>query len=214
MPKEKRSTGERQQASRFQFSLRTLLGLVAALSLLMGMWAWRGEYGLYQFFFGAGLCLVAVGIYLRRVRLILCGVLVLVGIELGISFSARRTAVTSRITWSVVALPVQILDANSGEPIPRAMARVLSGRDAGGAEYVAADGNGVARVPCELAVVVEEYETFFGTRGNRRLSLSGVWVEVRAEGYRPARLFLEKRLGKHRELRSDPLPMITVKIGN
>ena len=148
MPKEKRSTGERQQASRFQFSLRTLLGLVAALSLLMGMWAWRGEYGLYQFFFGAGLCLVAVGIYLRRVRLILCGVLVLVGIELGISFSARRTAVTSRITWSVVALPVQILDANSGEPIPRAMARVLSGRDAGGAEYVAADGNGVARVPC------------------------------------------------------------------
>jgi len=43
MPKEERSTGERQQAGHFQFSLRTLLGLAAALSLLMGMWAWRGE---------------------------------------------------------------------------------------------------------------------------------------------------------------------------
>lgn len=80
MPGEQ-SNVPRQPLPRFQFSLRTLLGLIA------------------------------LGIYRRRAGLIVFGVFVLVGLRLGLDYSARRTVIRSWSGRRTGVVPVKVVDA-------------------------------------------------------------------------------------------------------
>ena len=49
---EQASNDPSEARPRFQFSLRTLMGFTAAVAPLLGMWSWRGELGVLQYFQG------------------------------------------------------------------------------------------------------------------------------------------------------------------
>jgi len=208
---EQESDASSQSPWRFQFSLRTLLVMVAVVALLLGMWTWKGELGALQFFLGAGLVLIAVGLWQRRPGLIVLGVVVLIGIQGGLRFSARRTAVTTSTGWHEIAVPLRIVDAESGSPIAGAAVRILSGpAPADRLRCVATDADGQAEVDGKLSSVNQQYETLFGTFGGRFVSFSGVLAEIEAEGYRSRRVCLSEHFGQRRDLPCDRLPRATV----
>jgi len=194
-----------------QFSLQTMFGMTAVVALMLGMWSWRREYGLWQFFVGTGVCLVAIGILRRRVRLILVGIFVLVGIEVALRVSAEHTTINTGSGWCNRRVVVKVIDAATDKPIRGANVRILSGRNAGNAQWFATAENGLADVRCEFAVIDERYGTLFGTWGTRWISFRSTWAEVDAEGYQSVRVDMQTHLNGRWEVEAD-LPKVIVKI--
>ena len=198
---------------RFQFSLRTLMGLTAGLSLLFGMVAWKGEQGAFLFFLGVGVCLIALGIYLRRLGLILVGTVAVVLMYLGVSFSARRTGVSSGSTWRPVPITIKVVDAANKDPIPGAAVYVRSRSDLSpDPQEVLTGTDGVAEVEGQLTRGFTSYRTMFGTRTERWISFAGAWVNASAEGYEPVRKPLTAYLGESRDSDGRPLPEVRVEM--
>jgi len=198
---------------RLQFNLRTLFGLTAAVALGMGMWAWRGEYGLLLYFLGVSLCVVAAGAALRRVGLIVVGVALLLGTWYGVQFSARRTSTASGFAWLGGTVPVRVVDAATGEPVPRATVRILSGPNACTARRVRTNHEGCAALECELPVIIERTRHLVGVHERRWIGLSGVAAIVEAEGYRTARVPLRTRLAERYDAAGDRrLPELRVEL--
>jgi len=193
MSAEQENAQERLSA-RLQFNLRTLFGLTAAVALGMGMWAWRAEYGLLLYFLGVSLCVVAVGAALRRVGLIVVGVALLLGTWYGVQFSARRTSTASGFAWVGGTVPVRVVDAATGEPVPGATVRILSGPNASTARRVPTNHEGRAAVECELPVMIERTRHLLGVHERRWIGLGGVAAVVEAKGYVTARVPLRTQL--------------------
>lgn len=188
---------------RFQFSLRTLMGLVAGCSLFCGMVAWQGEQGAFLFFLGVGFCLMVLGIVLRRIGLILAGAAAVVLMFLAVSFSAQRTGVTTASIWQPVAIRIEVVDAASKEPVAGAGVYVRSRSDlAPTAEELPTDADGVAEVTAELSCGFTGYRTLFGTRTERSISFAGATVHAGARGYETVDRPLSAYLGKSREFSS------------
>jgi hypothetical protein len=180
-------TAPRRRVPRLQFSLRLLLGLTAAISLLFGMIAWRGEAGAFWFFLGAGVVLTAVGVYLRRMRVILAGVVTVAAMFYGLVFSAERTRMTGGgAVWQTDVVCVRVVDAATGEPVAGASVSVRSRSDVP-VDEVPTGPDGVADVVCHLPMIVSSYRTLFGNRGEGWISYEGVTVRAQAEGYRAVR---------------------------
>lgn len=188
---------------RFQFSLATLMGLMAGCSLFFGMVAWKGEQGAFLFFLGVGGCLIVLGIFLRRIGLILAGAAAVVLMFMAVSFSAGRIVVTTASIWRAVPIRIEVVDAASKEPVAGAEVSVRSRSDLSPtAEEVPADADGVAEVTAELSYSFTRYRTMFGTRTERSISFAGATVHAGAEGYQALDRPLSAYLGKSRELSS------------
>lgn len=188
---------------RFQFSLATLMGLMAGCSLFFGMVAWKGEQGAFLFFLGVGGCLMVLGVFLRRIGLILAGAAAVVLMFMAVSFSAGRTGVTTGTMWRVVAIRIEVVDAASKEPVAGAGVYVRSRSDLSPtAEEVPTDADGVAEVTAELSCGFTSYRTMFGTRTERSISFAGATVHAGAEGYETVRKPLSAYLGKSRDFSS------------
>jgi len=188
---------------RFQFSLATLMGLMAGCSVFFGMVAWKGEQGAFLFFLGVGACLIVLGIVLRRIGLIFAGAVAVVLMFMAVSFSARRTGVTTGTMWRVVAIRIEVVDAASEQPVAGAGVSIRSRGDLSPyAEEVPADAGGVAEVTAELSCVFTSYRTLFGTRTERSISFAGATVHAGAEGYHPVDRPLSSYLGESRDFSS------------
>lgn len=180
-------TPTRWRIPRLQFSLRLLLGLTAACSLLLGMIAWRGEAGAFWFFLGAGVVLIAVGVYLRRVRVVLAGVVAVVAMFYGLIFSAQRTRMAGGgAVWQPAVVRVNVVDVATGEPVAGATVDIHSRCDVP-IEKSTTGTDGAAGVACYFSAVVSNYRTLFGNRGKRWISFEGVEVRAEAEGFQPFR---------------------------
>ncbi len=192
----------------FQFNLRTLFILTAVFALGLGMWEWRGPLGLYWFALGSGLALVVAGAALRRIWLIVLGILVLVGIEVGLRFSIGQTRIASGSGWINVAIPFEVSDAATGKPVEDAFVRV-----AAGAQFAAVtDADGSARVDAELVFISQEYQSLFGRLGTSWIGFDGITAQVDAEGYQPVRLLLDEQLGRKHDIRKDTLPAVRIEL--
>jgi hypothetical protein len=200
-------TRSTKRAIRFQFSLRTLLILTAGFSLLMGMMMWRGEWGVMQFFLGTALCLIAAGVLLRRLGLIVCGVIALVAMTYAVSFSARRTGVSTTSGWRTMTLVVEVVDAETDKPIAGAVARVLPSRGSP-SQPTASDGQ--TEVTSDFSYITMQSDSLFGSWDRCWISLSGYSVQAEAEGYVPAKVRLADRLGEEWNVPGPPPPVVTV----
>jgi hypothetical protein len=112
----------------------------------------------------------------------------------GVQFSARRTSTASGFAWAGGTVPVHVVDATTGEPVPGATVRILSGPNACTARRVRVDHKGCAAVECELPVIIERTRHLVGVHERRWIGLGGVAAIVEAEGYQPARVPLRTQL--------------------
>lgn len=210
MPDEDQDAPRRPQKT-LQFSLRTLFALTAACALLSGMWAWRAEQGVLDFFLGASACLIGVGVVQWRIVLIAAGIAGVLGTGLALSFSARRTAISAGSGRCTIAIPVRVVDAATKRPIPGATVRIQCGWPAPDPARTGSDGTAV--VDGHMTFISAQYVTLFGTRGRRWISFSGVSASIEAQGYRPlAGVFVSKHFGQSHDLPLDPLPSMTVEL--
>ncbi|NQU21206.1 MAG: hypothetical protein HQ567_07985 [Candidatus Nealsonbacteria bacterium] len=194
---------------RLQFSLRTLMGLTAAVALLFGMWSWRGELGVLYYFQGVAVCVVAMGAVQRRIRLVLIGLLVLAGIHVGLSYSIRHSSIHASWSWHAMTVPVKVVDANTGRPVVNAAILPEIGFRA---DATTTDAMGYAELDANLPMLNEQCETIVGPQCTRWISFENISTRVEAEGYRPARVRLQQHYGARHDLPGDPLPPITVKL--
>lgn len=191
---------------RFQFSLRDLMLMVAAVALLLGMWNWRGERGLLEYFLGASVCLILAGIYRRRVVLIVAGVVALIGIQVGVRFSSRRTAARVSTVTASCLTTVQVLDARNDKPISNAWVRFSANTN-----WLPAGSQGITRFPAQYTCIVEECDWLLGTWTSRWIALGGEEISAEADGYRSETVSLRKQFGDRLDDRS-ALPLITVRL--
>jgi len=202
------TVAEKPSFWRFQYNLRTLFILTTVFALGLGMWEWRGPLGLYLFAMGSGVAVVVAGVVLRKIWLIVLGVLVLVGIQLGLEFSYERTAVNSGSGWINMAVPFEVVDAATGKPVEGAEIRV-----AAGAQFTAVSrADGSARVDAKLVFISQEYKSLFGRLGKSWISFDGITAEIDAEGYEPAKVWLDDHLGRQHDVRDDALPTVRVEL--
>ncbi|MBN2022907.1 MAG: hypothetical protein JW809_08930 [Pirellulales bacterium] len=179
---------------RLQFTLRTLLGFTAACALLMGMISWRRELGAFQFFLGASVCLTVVGIVLRRWRLAVVGLMATVAMYQGVRYSARRTDVTTTTGWHVIHVPILVLDARTGKPVPGATVQIRHSRTGNTART---NNQGRAELSEEMSYITTHYETVFGNRESSWIDFAGSVLVVEAPGRPAARVPLETLLGSY-----------------
>ncbi len=197
-------------SGQFQFSLRTLMGFTAAVALLLGMWSWRGEQGVLNYFQGVAVCVVVLGAVQRRIGLVVIGLLVLVGIRVGLSYSIRNSSMgAATCSWHAMKLPVKVVDANTGRPIAAATVRPQAGFRAATA---ATDFEGYVELDADLPMLIEESGTIVGMISNRWISFESISAMVEAEGYEPAQVWLEQHYGARQDLPGDPLQPIIVKL--
>ena len=106
---EQASNNPSEAHPRFQFSLRTLMAFTAAVALLFGMWSWLGELGVLYYFQGIAVCVVAVGVVQRRIGLVVIGLLVLVGIHAGLTYSIRHSSIRASCCWHAMKVPMKVV---------------------------------------------------------------------------------------------------------
>jgi hypothetical protein len=195
---------------RFQFSLGTLLGLIAAVSLLLGMWSWRGASGALLFCLAAAVCVTAVGVWRRRVRLIAAGILLVAAMLYALHYSANNTAVTSKMVWGAVAMRVTVVDAATGEPVQGATVRVSGFRCR--SDLPSTDADGAIELRLDMPCTASRYQSVLISEEKRSVSLHGLALEVEAPGHKPVQRPLAECLGRRCALRNGALPPITVEL--
>jgi len=211
---------------RFQFTLRTLMIFTAVVALGCGMWKWKGPWGLYLFAMGSGFALVVAGVWLRRLALVVLGILMMVGVEAGLRFSLRRTWIASGSGWTTISVPFQVVDAETGKAVVGAAVRLRSlssGDEPEGGRRARTNADGTRRVPAtnvegeteadvRLLFISEEYVFFVERLGSRWVTFDGVVATIEAEGYRPATIQLEERFPGRYDIRKDSLPPVRVEL--
>ena len=170
---------------RFQFSLRTLLTIVAVCCLLLGLRRWGGEMRsrTAEIFLAIGVVILAVGVFLRRWWIVALGVVVVAGLAWEILVEApsqpANLVVVAR-EW------FQVVDLKTSKPIAGAHLRFRSDATSDGT----ADANGYVQLPAYSQSAFDiDYDYYDVYRD--RCSL-----EVTAPGYASVRT----RLGSLREV--------------
>jgi len=202
--------GVRTERRWFQFTLGMLLGLTAATSALLAMWTWRGAFGALQFCLGAAVCLTALGVWRRRIGLIATGLLLAASMIYALFYSARNTTITAGTAQGFVFLPVTVVDAVTGEPVPQATVRLP------GTNYepdrCRTGGAGTARLAFDAQYTVTRSESILFSRDQQLINTRRKTLEVEAAGYEPVSKPLSQYLGRVCNLRDDELPPITVEL--
>ncbi len=193
---------------RFQFSLATLMGGMAAVSLLSAMWTWRGERGALEFFLGTALCVTAIGLWRRRFGLIVVGLVLLAGIQFALDYAIDNTTISSASGQLTAVLGVTVVDAVSGRPIPRAAVRLLrGGSEVDGGQ---AGPQGAVDLAFDVPYTLTRYRSVLLSREERLTNTRGVRLEIKAEGFQPSAGPLSRHLGPQCKLDGAELPPITV----
>jgi len=196
---------------RLQFTLGTLMGMMAAVSLLLGMWAWRGALGALQFCLGAAVCVTAVGVYRRRSGLIAAGLLLAGAMLYALFYSARNTTITSGSGRVTAVLAVTVADAATGEPIPRASVSLSSWYEAPRPVVVAGD-DGVAEAAIDVWATVSGYRSVLVSRDETFLPTRHLILEAKADGYEAVTKPLSEYLGPESRLSGERFPPITMEL--
>ena len=203
-------SGVKTGSRRFQFTLGTLLGLTAATSALLAMWTWRGAFGALQFCLAAAVCVTAIGVWRRRIGLIATGVLLAAAMIYALFYSARNTTITSGTGQGVIFLAVTVVDAVTGEPVPRATVG-LPGTNFE-PDLCRTGEEGTVRLGFDAQYTVTRSQSILLSRDERLVNTRRKTLKVEAAGYEPVSKPLSQYLGRQCNLRGDELPPITVEL--
>jgi len=171
----------------YQFSLRTLLGMITACSMLLGLVAWRGEVvsRMPEVFLAIGLVVFAVGTCLRRWAIAAFGLILLAGLAWELKFVAPNCPANTFRGYE----GFRVVDRETAKPISGARVRFVSCATSSGTT----DADGFVRLACYRSL--NTHSSGFGDHGDQeRWSWS---LEVTAPDYAPLRAEL-------RELKTEP----------
>jgi hypothetical protein len=171
---------------RFQFSLGTLLAVVAAVGLLLGLRTWRGEVvsRTPEAFLAIGLGLFAAGAFLRRWAMAAFGLVLLAGLawEIFVINPTRAENMVFNREW------FRVVDSQTSKPVAGARVRVVSCA----ASIGTTDTSGDVRLKTYPPSIDGKYRLMDGdylSTDGKFLPPDYDWfVEVDAPGYAPVRV--------------------------
>jgi len=104
---------------RFQYSLQTLLAVITASGLLLGLVAWRGELvsRMPEVFLAIGVGLFALGALLRRWAVAALGIVLLAGLALELRFVSPNRPENMEYSYNAL---FWVQDIQTGKPIANA----------------------------------------------------------------------------------------------
>ena len=214
MMSEQSSIEPSEPRPRFQFSLRTLIGVVTGCCLLCSAVAWAGGNGVLLFFGAGGLFLLVVGVYRKRAELAVGGVVL--WIVAAVAWPALRSTHSGGVGQRNVPITVTVVDLSTNTPIGGATVcfrpHWVSGTAAYSSTETAADG--AATLTLQLERHYECVQTpLRGTEEQSWFVFAWSAIEVEARGYRDTQVTLFE-LVRAETWQEDqlPLPTVTIKI--
>ncbi len=192
---------------RFQFTLAMLFSLTAAVSLFMGVWAWRGPHGALRLCLAAAVGVVVVGVVRWRLRLIVAGLALFGAILLALSLAYKYTSPMAGTAVANVSLRVRVLDASTGSPVRLAEVRLLGGDSPADPARTGADGTAEFSLP--MTCTVEGVNWLVSVTSERTVN-PWMTLEAKARGYETATRWLPDDLGRRCVLQGDRLPDVEV----
>ena len=191
-----------------QFTLRSLFVVTTALAVFLGLVKWQGPLAGVVFLLVVGLALVAAGIRTKRRGRWIAG-LVLTVLTLIVLPLMVGTCGGSRECWNgygTFPVPIEVRDADTGEPIPNAAVRLAESPAASRA--VLTDSHGAASAPARFLAGGEH--CWFEKKDDLYIGLGLHVLEVNAAGYEPFRRYLKDQVGVFAWDLHAPLPVVRV----
>lgn len=193
----------------YQFSLRRLLALMTLCCLMLGLLTWRSCIPTIALAIAGPICLVdgiRRGQWVKGIVVMVACLILAVLLQEGVSAGSGRG-------WFVV--PIRVVDAATGKAIANAEVRRIRYVTGGNAQAptTRTARDGLVNLAVQMHYNVYGRHFLFGPDEMRRtIDVSGE-LEIIADGYEPARIWLAEQLGTDRWDRNGPgFPEIQVEL--
>ncbi len=188
-----------------QFELRSLFAVTTALAVFLGLVKWKGPLTGVVFLLVVGIALIVAGIRTKRLARKIAGVLVVIA---SLSFGVWASLAVAWVGHKTSLVPIEIRDADTGNPIPNAAVRLLDPPTPAASPAILTDVKGMAQVPAQF--MTSGMDTAFEKRDY--ISFGLYILEVNAVGHRPFGQYLGEQVGVSGWDLYTPLPLVRVSL--